>query len=616
MVEMQKKPRGRVTSLIATVTAALVVASGLGFAPAVANAEEPVVPTVTVSQTMNLEDAGQTVTVEGSGFLPSAPSTTGTRPPLAGKFTGVYVAFGYFAEVWQPTANAPATARKTFDTKWAVNAEDMTTIGGVNAGAIEVKPDGTFSTQLWVSEEDVSALASGGRFGVYTYPGGGAKYAPFETYTPMTFAQPPVAPGVAASVTEATADGIKVKTDLSNIVSTTGAYVSVIEAGTSGELTQDNMGLAVDWVTPARFTDGAATSTLSVPKAKLDRTKQYEVVAWKGHTLPTSETIYGTAPAAVTEAQWNTVFPAAPSVTTTTKLTASPVSTPTKHLPNDTEVTLTAQVTPSNVGGTVVFFDNGKAIGSAQQVKSGKASIKVKGFSVDGPMQSTSHTLKAVFTPTGSGVLGSESAPVILTVFADDTVVPPMPKIVFTDVKKGDKFYKEISWMASSGLSTGTKQANGTYKYFPADSVSREAMAAFLYREAKASYKGPKVSPFADVKPGDKFYNEITWMYKQGISTGTKQPSGKPLYKAKDGISREAMAAFMYRIDTKAKTKAPAVSPFADVKKSDKFYKEIAWMYSTKLSTGTKQASGKPRYEPKSNVSRAAMAAFLYRKAH
>ena len=144
-------------------------------------------PTVTVSKTAGLDPKGETVTVTGVGFVPNAPATSGTRPPLAGTFTGSYVVFGSFLETWQPTVGAPVSARKAFDTKWGVLAADMATIGGDKAGAIEIAADGTFTTTLSISKNDAEALA-GGRWGVYTYPGGGAKYAPFETFTPITFA--------------------------------------------------------------------------------------------------------------------------------------------------------------------------------------------------------------------------------------------------------------------------------------------------------------------------------------------------------------------------------------------------------------------------------------------
>ncbi|MGO2140992.1 MAG: HtaA domain-containing protein [Leucobacter sp.] len=145
--------------------------------------------TVTVSKTTGIDPDGETVTVTGTGFLPDAPATNGTRPPLAGKFAGTYVVFGSFAENWQPSKDAPAGARATLDTKWAVHAADIATIGGAARGGIEVKPDGTFSTTLNLTKDEAKEI-EGGRYGIYTYAGGGVKYAPFESYTEITFAVP------------------------------------------------------------------------------------------------------------------------------------------------------------------------------------------------------------------------------------------------------------------------------------------------------------------------------------------------------------------------------------------------------------------------------------------
>ncbi|WP_449283286.1 S-layer homology domain-containing protein [Leucobacter sp.] len=188
---------------------------------------------------------------------------------------------------------------------------------------------------------------------------------------------------------------------------------------------------------------------------------------------------------------------------------------------------------------------------------------------------------------------------------------PEPTKPPFTDVSKNQKFAKEITWMYTSGLSTGVKTQNGR-EYQPKTGVSREAMAAFLYRMDGAKYTGPKVSPFADVKPGDKFYDEITWMYAKGLSTGVQQSSGKPDYQPKATVTREAMAAFIYRLEG-AKYTAPNTSFFSDIARGDKFYREISWMYDSGLSTGVKQPSGKPAYQSKAQVTREAMAAFLYR---
>ncbi|SJN12450.1 minor extracellular serine protease [Leucobacter sp. 7(1)] len=194
----------------------------------------------------------------------------------------------------------------------------------------------------------------------------------------------------------------------------------------------------------------------------------------------------------------------------------------------------------------------------------------------------------------------------------------PQPKPALTDIPKGHKFYADIMWMQERGITTGNKQvgADGkvSYTFQPKDAVTREAMAAFMFRiEAPKGYVAPKASPFSDVKPGDKFYKEIAWMYDAKLSTGIKNGNALPKFAPKAKVTREAVAAFLYRDAAPKNYQAPKVSPVADLKPGDKFYKEIAWMMETKRSTGIKQPSGKPTYAPKANLSREAMAAFLHR---
>ena len=143
-------------------------------------------PTVTVSKATGIAQ-GETVTVTGSGFLPSGTATNGVRPPLAGQFSGTYVVFGKFADTWQPSAGAASSARSVIAQKWAVPAASMATIGGAGSGAIELTADGTFSVDLALTTTEAQNLAAG-RFGIYTYAGSGTVYAPFETFTPISFA--------------------------------------------------------------------------------------------------------------------------------------------------------------------------------------------------------------------------------------------------------------------------------------------------------------------------------------------------------------------------------------------------------------------------------------------
>jgi hypothetical protein len=154
----------------------------------------PTVPNgaVTLSKSA-VNPAGDSVTVNGTGFL---PTVLATRPPLTGQPGGVYVVFGKFAESWKPSAGAPSASRVGLPadqggTKWAVLAANMATIGGPNGGAIQLNPDGTFTANLNVKAAWGAVTAdTPGTYGIYTYGGAGATSAAYETFTPVTFTNP------------------------------------------------------------------------------------------------------------------------------------------------------------------------------------------------------------------------------------------------------------------------------------------------------------------------------------------------------------------------------------------------------------------------------------------
>ncbi|MHA7141277.1 S-layer homology domain-containing protein [Arthrobacter sp. Sr33] len=110
----------------------------------------------------------------------------------------------------------------------------------------------------------------------------------------------------------------------------------------------------------------------------------------------------------------------------------------------------------------------------------------------------------------------------------------------FADVPMGSQFFREIHWLASSGITTGW--SDGTFR--PLQPVKRDAMAAFLYRFAVSpQFAPPRAAAFGDVPVGVEFYKEISWLATTGISTGYPGDVFKPL----QAVNRDAMAAFMYR---------------------------------------------------------------------
>ncbi|WP_284983702.1 S-layer homology domain-containing protein [Arthrobacter sp. efr-133-TYG-118] len=182
------------------------------------------------------------------------------------------------------------------------------------------------------------------------------------------------------------------------------------------------------------------------------------------------------------------------------------------------------------------------------------------------------------------------------------TAFTPSSPPSFTDIPASYPFYVEVTWMAYNGITTG--YPDGTFR--PVQPVTREAMAAFLYRlKGSPTYIPPVISPFRDIGPLSSFYKEITWLASTGITTGYPDGTYRPL----DPVNRDAMAAFLYRLAGKPSYTPPGASPFTDLTPASPFYLEITWLASTGITTGYADGT----YRPLNPVNRDAMAAFMYR---
>jgi outer membrane protein OmpA-like peptidoglycan-associated protein len=80
-------------------------------------------------------------------------------------------------------------------TKWMLPLATANMFGGAAAGAFELPTNGSFEVTLKVSKEVLDSSnnlifneTTAGSYGIFTYAGSGARYAPFETFTPISFA--------------------------------------------------------------------------------------------------------------------------------------------------------------------------------------------------------------------------------------------------------------------------------------------------------------------------------------------------------------------------------------------------------------------------------------------
>ena len=175
---------------------------------------------------------------------------------------------------------------------------------------------------------------------------------------------------------------------------------------------------------------------------------------------------------------------------------------------------------------------------------------------------------------------------------------------VFPDVPAASPFCADVDWVRDSGVTTGYPDGG----YHPAAPVTRQAMAAFLFRSAGSPGIALCTGPaFPDVPTSHPFCGEIAWLAAEGIATGYADGGYHPAAV----VSRQAMAAFLYRFAGRPDGAHPscATPPFPDVPASHPFCGEIAWLAAVGIADGYADGG----FHPASAVSRQAMAAFLHR---
>jgi hypothetical protein len=180
-----------------------------------------------------------------------------------------------------------------------------------------------------------------------------------------------------------------------------------------------------------------------------------------------------------------------------------------------------------------------------------------------------------------------------------------------TDVGENDAFCDPITWLVDEEIATGYR--GGTFR--PRHDVTRDAMAAFLFRDAERLVPGStdgnwsSRQTFDDVPRDHPFHDEIEWLAATGITSGYDDGGFRP----GRSVDRQAMAAFLMRftehLDPGSTEGDWSDSPFDDVRRKHPFHDEITWIESTGISTGNADGT----FAPGADVSRQAMAAFLHR---
>jgi hypothetical protein len=108
---------------------------------------------------------------------------------------------------------------------------------------------------------------------------------------------------------------------------------------------------------------------------------------------------------------------------------------------------------------------------------------------------------------------------------AGEPAFSPPEQPTFTDVGATTPFRAEIEWLAAEGVSTGFD--DGTYR--PGEPVTRGAMSAFMYRAAgEPTFAPPTSASFTDVRTTHPFFLQVEWLADEGITTGYADATFRP----------------------------------------------------------------------------------------
>ena len=174
----------------------------------------------------------------------------------------------------------------------------------------------------------------------------------------------------------------------------------------------------------------------------------------------------------------------------------------------------------------------------------------------------------------------------------------------FDDVSRSDWFYDDVRYVYENGIMDGT----GAYRFAPNAQLTRAMIVTILYRMA-GSPAMSGASDFKDVDSNKWFAKAVAWAAANGIVNGY----GSGRFGPNDPVTREQLAAILYRYTAYRKASAASngdnLASFSDLGTVSGYALEsMNWAVGAGLLKG---ANGK--LDPKANATRAQVAAIIHR---
>ncbi|MBR6826144.1 MAG: S-layer homology domain-containing protein, partial [Oscillospiraceae bacterium] len=148
-----------------------------------------------------------------------------------------------------------------------------------------------------------------------------------------------------------------------------------------------------------------------------------------------------------------------------------------------------------------------------------------------------------------------------------------------------------------------------TFEGCPADFGAPVAIARiYITNESRAFnvYNDLTVydMPFEDVKENDWFYNDVLYVYHQGLMNGVKEK----IFNPNGGTTRAMVATVLYRMAGSPSVEG-LTTPFTDIIEGSWYYDAVVWGYNNGVIEGT----SKTTFTPNKDVTREQLATLLFR---
>jgi len=186
------------------------------------------------------------------------------------------------------------------------------------------------------------------------------------------------------------------------------------------------------------------------------------------------------------------------------------------------------------------------------------------------------------------------------------------------DVTAASPFLADINWQLRYGITQGF--GDGTFR--PIASVTRGQMAVYLYRYAHGGDDAPTcaVEPFPDVAAGSPACGAIAWLQAEGLSSGDTDGYYHPGAAVSRQVMAAFLYRYHYRDSSPLCLRGwvfngqwiPFGPPFPDIADDSPFWCAVSWLAGAQ-PVGITGGYPDGNFHPTTAVSRQTMAAFLHR---